>query len=231
MVSSLVVALFLSPTAHAGFNEDVGAVIQSHINVKTCADMLLKIKEPGKSHDEFELLISKEGKLLELTVNSKTPGMETYVACLKEEFKSVQFPISPKKKDYRHKTAIDWNFQEEGTPGAVPGDMTVQTNDEVIKRQEEVQSHVYKSKDSLWACYKDYKGRYKQQAKSGTITLSWTVYGTGMASKVVVNNDEFGDAKLSSCVREVINRMKFPAPPGSVVVEIDRFPISFTKKK
>ena len=74
------------------------------------------------------------------------------------------------------------------------------------------------------ACYE--RALKRNPSLSGKIKVRWTITAAGTVSGVDIADDSMGDSEVSSCIKQLVARWRFPAPSGgSVEVE---FPFVFT---
>jgi TonB family protein len=74
------------------------------------------------------------------------------------------------------------------------------------------------------ACYE--RALKRNPNLSGKIKVRWTITAAGTVSGVEISDDSMGDSEVSSCIKQLVARWRFPAPSGgSVEVE---FPFVFT---
>ncbi len=74
------------------------------------------------------------------------------------------------------------------------------------------------------ACYE--RALKRNPSLSGKIKVRWTITAAGTVSGIDVSDDSVGDSEVSSCIKQLVARWRFPAPSGgSVEVE---FPFVFT---
>jgi TonB family protein len=74
------------------------------------------------------------------------------------------------------------------------------------------------------ACYE--RALKRNPNLSGKIKVRWTITAAGTVSGVDIADDSMGDSEVSSCIKQLVARWRFPAPAGgSVEVE---FPFVFT---
>ena len=74
------------------------------------------------------------------------------------------------------------------------------------------------------ACYE--RALKRNPNLSGKVKVRWTITAAGTVSGVDIADDSMGDSEVSSCIKQLVARWRFPAPSGgSVEVE---FPFVFT---
>jgi TonB family protein len=74
------------------------------------------------------------------------------------------------------------------------------------------------------ACYE--RALKRNPSLSGKVKVRWTITAAGTVSGVDIADDSMGDSEVSSCIKQLVARWRFPAPAGgSVEVE---FPFVFT---
>jgi TonB family protein len=74
------------------------------------------------------------------------------------------------------------------------------------------------------ACYE--RALKRNPSLSGKVKVRWTITAAGTVSGVDISDDSMGDSEVSSCIKQLVARWRFPAPSGgSVEVE---FPFVFT---
>ena len=74
------------------------------------------------------------------------------------------------------------------------------------------------------ACYE--RALKRNPNLSGKVKVRWTITAAGTVSGVDIADDSMGDSEVSSCIKQLVARWRFPAPAGgSVEVE---FPFVFT---
>lgn len=66
------------------------------------------------------------------------------------------------------------------------------------------------------------KGCYERALKrnpslSGKIKVRWTITAAGTVSSVEIEEDSMGDGEVSSCIKGLVSRWRFPAPSGGSV--------------
>jgi TonB family protein len=77
------------------------------------------------------------------------------------------------------------------------------------------------------ACYE--RALKRNPNLSGKIKVRWTITAAGTVSGVDISDDSVGDSEVSSCIKQLVARWRFPAPSGgSVEVE---FPFVFTSSQ
>jgi hypothetical protein len=76
---------------------------------------------------------------------------------------------------------------------------------------------------AIKACYE--RALKRNPNLSGKIKLRWTITQAGTVSGVEIDDDSMGDAEVSSCIRGLVARWRFPAPSGGSVEVV--FPFVF----
>ena len=77
------------------------------------------------------------------------------------------------------------------------------------------------------ACYE--RALKRNPNLSGKVKVRWTITAAGTVSGVDISDDSMGDSEVSSCIKQLVARWRFPAPSGgSVEVE---FPFVFTSSQ
>jgi TonB family protein len=77
------------------------------------------------------------------------------------------------------------------------------------------------------ACYE--RALKRNPNLNGKIKVRWTITAAGTVSGVDISDDSVGDSEVSSCIKQLVARWRFPAPSGgSVEVE---FPFVFTSSQ
>jgi TonB family protein len=66
------------------------------------------------------------------------------------------------------------------------------------------------------------KGCYERALKrnpnlSGKVKVRWTITAAGTVSAVEIEEDSLGDGEVSSCIKGLVSRWRFPAPSGGSV--------------
>ncbi|HEX3694646.1 MAG TPA: AgmX/PglI C-terminal domain-containing protein [Polyangia bacterium] len=77
---------------------------------------------------------------------------------------------------------------------------------------------------AIKACYDRALKRNPQL--SGKVVLHWTITAAGTVSGVDIEQDTLGDAEVSSCIKSLVARWRFPAPSGGSV-DVS-YPFAFT---
>jgi TonB family protein len=64
---------------------------------------------------------------------------------------------------------------------------------------------------------------------SGKLTVHFTISPSGDVSEAAIKDSTFANPRLEACVRDVISKLKFPAPTGGGVVQVN-YPFVFTEE-
>jgi outer membrane biosynthesis protein TonB len=68
---------------------------------------------------------------------------------------------------------------------------------------------------AIKACYE--RALKRNPTLSGKVVVHWTITAAGTVSGIDVENDTMGDNEVSSCIKSLIARWRFPAPAGGSV--------------
>jgi hypothetical protein len=68
---------------------------------------------------------------------------------------------------------------------------------------------------AIKACYE--RALKRNPNLSGKVVIHWTITAAGTVSGVDIEQDTMGDAEVSSCIKSLIARWRFPAPAGGSV--------------
>jgi len=68
---------------------------------------------------------------------------------------------------------------------------------------------------AIKACYD--RALKRNPNLSGKVKIRWTITAAGTVSAVEVEEDSMGDAEVSSCIKGLVSRWRFPAPSGGSV--------------
>jgi hypothetical protein len=68
---------------------------------------------------------------------------------------------------------------------------------------------------AIKACYE--RALKRNPSLSGKVVIHWTITAAGTVSGADVEQDTLGDAEVSSCIKSLISRWRFPAPAGGSV--------------
>lgn len=68
---------------------------------------------------------------------------------------------------------------------------------------------------AIKACYE--RALKRNPNLSGKVVIHWTITAAGTVSGVDVEQDTMGDAEVSSCIKSLVARWRFPAPSGGSV--------------
>jgi TonB family protein len=68
---------------------------------------------------------------------------------------------------------------------------------------------------AIKACYD--RALKRNPSLSGKVKIRWTITAAGTVSAVEIEEDSMGDAEVSSCIRGLVSRWRFPAPSGGSV--------------
>jgi hypothetical protein len=68
---------------------------------------------------------------------------------------------------------------------------------------------------AIKACYE--RALKRNPNLSGKIKVRWTITAAGTVSAVEIEEDSLGDSEVSSCIRGLVLRWRFPAPSGGSV--------------
>jgi outer membrane biosynthesis protein TonB len=68
---------------------------------------------------------------------------------------------------------------------------------------------------AIKACYE--RALKRNPTLSGKVVVHWTITAAGTVSGIDIENDTMGDNEVSSCIKSLIARWRFPAPAGGSV--------------
>jgi TonB family protein len=68
---------------------------------------------------------------------------------------------------------------------------------------------------AIKACYD--RALKRNPNLSGKVKIRWTITAAGTVSAVEIEEDSMGDAEVSSCIKGLVSRWRFPAPSGGSV--------------
>lgn len=68
---------------------------------------------------------------------------------------------------------------------------------------------------AIKACYE--RALKRNPNLSGKVKVRWTITAAGTVSVVEIEEDSLGDAEVSSCIKGLVSRWRFPAPSGGSV--------------
>ena len=68
---------------------------------------------------------------------------------------------------------------------------------------------------AIKACYD--RALKRNPNLSGKVKVRWTITAAGTVSAVEIEEDSMGDAEVSSCIKGLVSRWRFPAPSGGSV--------------
>jgi len=68
---------------------------------------------------------------------------------------------------------------------------------------------------AIKACYE--RALKRNPNLSGKIKIRWTITAAGTVSAVEIDEDSVGDGEVSSCIKGLVSRWRFPAPSGGSV--------------
>jgi TonB family protein len=68
---------------------------------------------------------------------------------------------------------------------------------------------------AIKACYD--RALKRNPNLSGKVKIRWTITAAGTVAAVEIEEDSMGDAEVSSCIRGLVSRWRFPAPSGGSV--------------
>jgi outer membrane biosynthesis protein TonB len=68
---------------------------------------------------------------------------------------------------------------------------------------------------AIKACYE--RSLKRNPSLSGKIKIRWTITAAGTVSGIEIDEDSMGDSEVTSCMRGLISRWRFPAPSGGSV--------------
>jgi TonB family protein len=68
---------------------------------------------------------------------------------------------------------------------------------------------------AIKACYD--RALKRNPNLSGKVKIRWTITAAGTVSSVEIEEDSMGDTEVSSCIRGLVSRWRFPAPSGGSV--------------
>jgi len=78
------------------------------------------------------------------------------------------------------------------------------------------------------ACYE--RALKKRPDLSGKVKVRWSITAAGMVSDVEIEEDSVGDSEVTSCMKGLVRRWRFPAPSGGSVVVVYPFIFESTKE-
>ncbi len=65
------------------------------------------------------------------------------------------------------------------------------------------------------ACYE--RALKRNPNLSGKVVVHWTITAAGTVSGIDIEQDSLGDAEVSSCIKQLVARWRFPSPSGGAV--------------
>lgn len=68
---------------------------------------------------------------------------------------------------------------------------------------------------AIKACYE--RALKRNPSLSGKVKVRWTITAAGTVSSVEIEEDSMGDSEVSSCIKGLVSRWRFPAPSGGSV--------------
>jgi hypothetical protein len=68
---------------------------------------------------------------------------------------------------------------------------------------------------AIKACYE--RALKRRSDLSGMVKMRWTITTAGTVTNVEIEEDTVGDAEVSSCMKGLVGRWRFPAPSGGLV--------------
>jgi TonB family protein len=68
---------------------------------------------------------------------------------------------------------------------------------------------------AIKACYE--RALKRNPNLSGKVKVRWTITAAGTVSAVEIEEDSMGDSEVSSCIKGLVSRWRFPAPSGGSV--------------
>jgi len=68
---------------------------------------------------------------------------------------------------------------------------------------------------AIKACYE--RALKRNPNLSGKVKVRWTITAAGTVSAVEIEEDSMGDSEVSSCIKGLVTRWRFPAPSGGSV--------------
>ena len=68
---------------------------------------------------------------------------------------------------------------------------------------------------AIKACYE--RALKRNPNLSGKVKVRWTITAAGTVSEVDIEEDSMGDSEVSSCIKGLVSRWRFPAPSGGSV--------------
>jgi len=68
---------------------------------------------------------------------------------------------------------------------------------------------------AIKACYE--RSLKRNPSLSGKVKVRWTITAAGTVASVEIEEDSMGDAEVTSCIKGLVSRWRFPAPSGGSV--------------
>jgi TonB family protein len=68
---------------------------------------------------------------------------------------------------------------------------------------------------AIKACYE--RALKRNPSLSGKIKVRWTITAAGTVSSVDIEEDSLGDSEVTTCIKGLVARWRFPAPSGGSV--------------
>ena len=81
---------------------------------------------------------------------------------------------------------------------------------------------------AIKACYE--RALKRKSDLSGRVKIRWTITTAGTVTDVEIEEDTVGDAEVSSCMKGLVRRWRFPAPSGGSVDVVYPFLFEPTKE-
>lgn len=68
---------------------------------------------------------------------------------------------------------------------------------------------------AIKACYE--RALKRNPSLSGKVVVRWTITAAGTVSGIDIDQDSLGDSEVTSCIKSLVARWRFPAPSGGAV--------------
>lgn len=215
-VLMLLVSFFIVQ-AHADYDQDLQKAYTERLgSAKKCLAILSAGKHPENGRDVVKFSLDKNGGVTEVEYQSNNPDSQKYGVCIEEYFKKTQFPPPP-GNSYSFEGFIEWSLEKNES----------QMLPESAGLVGQIRGKVKKNIQLFQSCYDSYIK--KGGEKEGQVVLSWAIDETGKASHVMVKEDSIQDALLSTCLLGKLTSIEFPKAAKNSFVEIERYPLNFTR--
>lgn len=210
--------LFFTLNAHADYDQDLQKAYTAKLaSAKKCLAILSAGKHPEGGRDVVKFSLDKNGSVTEAEYQSNNPDSQKYGACIEDYFKKTQFPPPP-GNNYSFEGYIEWSLEKNES------EMSPESAGLVSK----IRSKVKANNQMFQECYDAYLN--KGGKNEGQVVLSWAIDETGKASHVIIKEDGVQDPVLSTCLMSKLNLISFPKAAKNSFVEIERYPLNFSRK-